>query len=120
MATMNISLPARRKARVEARVADADCANVSDYVRDLIRRDLDEAEREAHFRLSLALSARIYLRVISAYSIQSWGEAQARRYIEGLQARLAHIADAPELDRRAFPGESREPRRRITSIDFEP
>ncbi len=40
MATMNISLPDQMKAYAEAQVRDGQYSNVSDYVRDLIRRDL--------------------------------------------------------------------------------
>lgn len=39
MATMNISLPNKMKEWVEARIAAGDYSNVSDYVRDLIRRE---------------------------------------------------------------------------------
>lgn len=44
MATMNISLPDPMKRWVESRTAGGRYSNVSDYVRDLIRRD---QEREA-------------------------------------------------------------------------
>jgi len=39
MATMNISLPDRLKTFAEEQGAGGSYANVSDYVRDLIRRD---------------------------------------------------------------------------------
>ncbi len=39
MATMNISLPDKLKAFVEDRVAEGHYANVSDYVRDILRRE---------------------------------------------------------------------------------
>jgi antitoxin ParD1/3/4 len=41
MVTMNISLPERLKKRVLLRVAQGDFANASDYVRDLIRKDME-------------------------------------------------------------------------------
>ena len=44
MATMNVSLPAPMKDWVEAQVATGRYANVSDYVRDLIR---EAQERQA-------------------------------------------------------------------------
>ena len=47
MATMNVSLPEGLKAWAEARVADRSYASTSDYVRDLIRRDQQEAEKLA-------------------------------------------------------------------------
>jgi antitoxin ParD1/3/4 len=39
MATMNVSLPDQLKAFAEARAEGGPYSNVSDYVRDLIRRD---------------------------------------------------------------------------------
>jgi antitoxin ParD1/3/4 len=42
MATMNISLPDVLKAYVESRVAEGRYSNVSDYVRDLIRKELEK------------------------------------------------------------------------------
>ena len=41
MATMNISLPDQMKAWAERQADDGRFANVSDYMRDLIRRDQD-------------------------------------------------------------------------------
>ena len=41
MATMNISLPDKMKEWVEAQVATGRYANASDYVRDMIREDMD-------------------------------------------------------------------------------
>lgn len=40
MATMNISLPEEMKAFVDAQVAERSYGNASEYMRDLIRRDL--------------------------------------------------------------------------------
>ncbi|MBB5687143.1 ribbon-helix-helix domain-containing protein [Sphingobium boeckii] len=42
---MNISLPDEMKARVEERVKSGVYADVSDYVRDLIRDDLSDPDR---------------------------------------------------------------------------
>ena len=39
MATMNISLPDQMKAYAEAQAQGGQYGNVSDYIRDLIRRD---------------------------------------------------------------------------------
>ncbi|AWB49857.1 type II toxin-antitoxin system ParD family antitoxin [Gemmobacter aquarius] len=44
MATMNISLPEAMKAYAEAQARDGRFANVSDYMRDLIRRDQERAK----------------------------------------------------------------------------
>jgi len=45
MATMNVSLPDQMKAWVEAQVQGGQYGNVSDYVRDLIRRDQQSLEQ---------------------------------------------------------------------------
>ena len=45
MATMNISLPDEMKDWVEARVSSGHFANVSDYVRDVLRREQAAVER---------------------------------------------------------------------------
>ena len=47
MATMNVSLPDALKAHVEAQVETGRYANASDYVRDLIRRDQERAQKLA-------------------------------------------------------------------------
>lgn len=44
MATMNISLPDAMKDWVESKVGEGQYANVSDYVRDLVRRDQQRAD----------------------------------------------------------------------------
>ncbi|MCP3056366.1 type II toxin-antitoxin system ParD family antitoxin [Aurantimonas marianensis] len=50
MATMNVSLPDRMKAWVEAQAEAGRYSNASDYVRDLIRRDQDRAGKIAHMQ----------------------------------------------------------------------
>ncbi|WP_102109703.1 type II toxin-antitoxin system ParD family antitoxin [Oceaniglobus roseus] len=50
MATMNVSLPEPMKAFAEAQAKGGRYANVSDYVRDLIRRDLERQEATAGLR----------------------------------------------------------------------
>ena len=47
MATMNISLPDALKAYVESSVAEGRYSNASDYVRDLIRRELEKGNAKA-------------------------------------------------------------------------
>lgn len=47
MAQMNISLPEALKAWAEARVAEGRYSSTSDYVRDLMRRDQEYAEKLA-------------------------------------------------------------------------
>jgi antitoxin ParD1/3/4 len=43
---MNISLPDALKAWAEQRVAEGRYSSTSDYVRDLMRRDQDEAQQQ--------------------------------------------------------------------------
>jgi antitoxin ParD1/3/4 len=45
MAQMNVSLPEGLKAWAEARVAEGHYSSTSDYVRDLMRRDREYAEK---------------------------------------------------------------------------
>lgn len=45
MATMNISLPDRMREWVESQIDGGEYSNNSDYVRDLIRRDKQRAEK---------------------------------------------------------------------------
>ena len=56
MGTMNISLPDPMKSWVEDQAKSGRYANSSDYVRDLIRRDKERAEREAFDRLKAELT----------------------------------------------------------------
>jgi antitoxin ParD1/3/4 len=50
MATMNISLPDQMKAYAEAQAQNGQYGNVSDYVRDLIRRDQERREAIAEIQ----------------------------------------------------------------------
>jgi antitoxin ParD1/3/4 len=47
MATMNVSLPDALKSWVEGQAATGRYSNASDYVRDLIRRDQERADKIA-------------------------------------------------------------------------
>ena len=49
MATMNVSLPDKMKQWVEEQVQSGRYGNSSDYVRDLVRRDQERAEKKAEF-----------------------------------------------------------------------
>jgi len=53
MATMNISLPDKLKAFVEDRVAEGNYANVSDYVRDVLRREQERQAAIAEIKLAI-------------------------------------------------------------------
>lgn len=50
MATMNISLPDPMKAWVESRAANDRFSTTSDVVRDLIRREMERAEKIANMQ----------------------------------------------------------------------
>lgn len=50
MATMNVSLPDAMKDWVEGRAGTGRYSNASDYVRDLIRRDQERAEKVAQMQ----------------------------------------------------------------------
>jgi len=50
MATMNISLPKEMKSWVETHAQSGRYSNSSDYVRDLIRKDQDQAAIIAHMQ----------------------------------------------------------------------
>ena len=52
MATMNVSLPDALKKHVEERVASGDYASASDFVRDLVRKDVEHQRKwEDYHRL---------------------------------------------------------------------
>ena len=50
MATMNVSLPDPMKDWVDSRAVTGRYANASDYVRDLIRKDQERAEKIANMQ----------------------------------------------------------------------
>ena len=50
MAQMNVSVPDGLKAWAEARVAEGRYSSTSDYIRDLMRRDQERAEKIASFQ----------------------------------------------------------------------
>lgn len=76
MATMNISLPDAMKAWVEAQAETGKYSNSSDYVRDLIRRDQDRADKIAAMQavVTRSLASGVGSRTMD----QIWEEAQAR------------------------------------------
>lgn len=53
MAQMNISIPEALKNWAEARVAEGSYSSTSDYVRDLVRRDRDYAEKLAALQAAI-------------------------------------------------------------------
>jgi len=76
MATMNISLPEQMKAWAEAQAETGKYSNTSDYVRDLIRRDQDRAEKIAAMQEVVTRSIASGIGKRSMEDI--WKEAEAR------------------------------------------
>ena len=72
MATMNISLPDSLKADVDSRISEGGYGTGSEYVRDLIRRDLD---RQALRRILLQGAAS----PIDEQPYEDWIEALRER-----------------------------------------
>ncbi|MFW2830749.1 type II toxin-antitoxin system ParD family antitoxin [Sphingomonas sp. ID0503] len=50
---MNISIPEQLKRWAEARVAEGRYSSTSDYVRDLVRRDQEQAEKLARLQAAI-------------------------------------------------------------------
>lgn len=68
MASMNISLPDPMRDYVQERIISGQYASVSDYVRDLIRRDQGGIEDEEHWLRELDTSIAESLTEMSAGS----------------------------------------------------
>ena len=80
MASMNISVPDPMRAWVEDRIESGQYASVSDYVRDLIRRDQAE-DRQA---------------IVAALIQGEKSGISPRKVPEILEALLKEAADKPE------------------------
>jgi antitoxin ParD1/3/4 len=83
MATMNVSLPDQMKDWVESRAATGRWSNASDYVRDLIRRDQERAEKIA------AMQALIDEAIASGISDRSMDEILADAEAEAVRLGMA-------------------------------
>lgn len=77
MATMNISLPQALKDWVEAQADAGLYANASDYVRDLIRRDVEKREKAEALRVMVQEAEQSGFRSMSIEEIQA--ELRGRR-----------------------------------------
>jgi antitoxin ParD1/3/4 len=53
MATMNISLPDKLKAFVDESVAEGNYSNVSDYIRDIIRKQKEQKDYRDYLKQSI-------------------------------------------------------------------
>lgn len=102
---MNISLPDEMKAFVDAQVADRRYGNASEYMRDLIRRDLSREQ----FRTA------IFAGLESGPAVE-WTPAR----FDELRAGIAHIEAAGELtskvsaQRKARPAPAKAVRKKAT------
>lgn len=90
MASMNISLPDPMRDFVEARIAGGHYASVSDYVRDLIRRDQAQAASENRWLQALDESIARGLKEVAAGHVHDIEDVVA-----ALDAEIAGIAGAP-------------------------
>ena len=87
MATMTVSLPDPMKDWVEAQIRGGDYASVSDYVRDLIRRDRDRREQE------------LTLEALRNKLAASRGSGVSNRSVDEIFAEAREIAKARGLPR---------------------
>ena len=55
MTSMNVSLPEQMKSWVEGKINAGQYHNVSEYIRDLIRKDQLEYEKTQAFRAAIAI-----------------------------------------------------------------
>ena len=80
MATMNVSLPDPMKAWVEAQAQTGRYSNASDYVRDLIRRYQEQADRVAALQryLDEAEASGISPRSVKEIVAEARANARAR------------------------------------------
>lgn len=81
MATMNVSLPDPMKEWVERQAQSGRYANASDYVRDLIRRDQERADRLAELQrlVTEGLASGVSDRPLSAVLDEARAKATAMR-----------------------------------------
>lgn len=86
MASMNVSLPDPMRDYVQQRIDSGQYASVSDYVRDLIRRDQVETEDEQRWLKELDASIERGLEDERAGRLYDLGEvcAEVRAEIEGM------------------------------------
>ena len=81
MATMNVSLPDPMKSWVERQSSEGRCANSSDYVRDLIRRD--QVRSEAMARMQVLVDEGLASGMGRRSMAQIKAEARRRAGVDG-------------------------------------
>lgn len=80
MATMNVSLPDPMKDWVEAQAQTGRYANASDYVRDLIRKDQERADKVA--RLQALITERIESGAAEPFDPAAFKDRMRTKYAE--------------------------------------
>ena len=88
MATMTVSLPDPIKEWIETQIRQGDYASVSDYVRDLVRRDRDRREQELTLdalrkKLADSRESGIGTRTVDEIFAEARDIAKARGLIHG-------------------------------------
>jgi antitoxin ParD1/3/4 len=88
MATMTVSLPDPMKDWIEAQISRGDYASVSDYVRDLVRRDRERREQELTLddlrkRLAASRDSGASNRTVDEIFAQARDIAKARGLMHG-------------------------------------
>jgi antitoxin ParD1/3/4 len=88
MATMTVSLPDPMKDWIEAQIQQGDYASVSDYVRDLVRRDRDRREQaltldELRKKLADSRESGIGVRTVDEIFAEARDIAKARGLMHG-------------------------------------
>jgi antitoxin ParD1/3/4 len=80
MATMNVSLPEPLKAWAESRAATGRYSNASDYVRDLIRRDIERSAKIDAFQelITQGLKSGVSKRSLDAIVTDARKQAKLR------------------------------------------
>jgi len=82
MATMNVSLPDAMKDWVEGRAETGRYSNASDYVRDLIRRDQERAEKIAAMQKLIDEAEESGVSTMTMADIRA--EARRRAGVDGI------------------------------------
>ena len=90
MATMNVSLPDPMRDFIQQRIDSGQYASVSDYVRDLVRRDQGTAKDEARWLADLDISIARGLAEEEADELLDIGEVSAE-----IQAEIATLSGQP-------------------------
>ena len=84
---------------IEGRIAEGQYGNVSEYFRDLVRRDQERRQSAMATEYRLTAEAEDDLQGIADYTFETFGPAQAEAYGLGLRNCFASLVDNPLLGR---------------------